>query len=108
MNHSAYRHLPREILGTFALVAKLSSVMYSHMKNVLPSIVSEINHKIKNCESNLLKLGTPVPIDTKEKLDKIWREIIFFYQRFKADVKGDFIDDSKVTEREGMRVLAAS
>lgn len=35
--------------------------MYNHIKNVLPSILKEINNKIKNCESNLKKLGEPIP-----------------------------------------------
>lgn len=49
-NHPAYRHLSKELLGTDSLVKKLTNVMYDHIKNVLPSILSEINHKIKNCE----------------------------------------------------------
>ena len=49
-HHPAYRHLSKELLGTKSLVRKLTSVMYDHIKNVLPSILREINHKIKNCE----------------------------------------------------------
>lgn len=49
-NHPAYRHLAKELLGTRSLVAKLTNVMYDHIRNVLPSILGEINHKIKNCE----------------------------------------------------------
>ena len=50
VHHPAYRHLSKELLGTKSLVKKLTSVMYDHIKNVLPSILKEINYKIKNCE----------------------------------------------------------
>lgn len=49
-HHPAYRHLAKDLLGTRSLVKKLTNVMYEHIKNVLPSILGEINHKIKNCE----------------------------------------------------------
>lgn len=49
-SHPAYRHLSKELLGTQSLVKKLTNVMYDHIRNVLPSILGEINHKIKNCE----------------------------------------------------------
>ena len=64
-SHPAYRHLSKELTGTLSLVKKLTTVMYDHIKNVLPSILREINHKIKNCEGNLKKLGEPIPVDNK-------------------------------------------
>lgn len=60
-SHPAYRHLSKELLGTQSLVKKLTNVMYDHIRNVLPSILGEINHKIKNCEQNIKKLGEPIP-----------------------------------------------
>ena len=110
MNHPAYRHLPRDILGTQSLILKLSTIMYSHMKNVLPSIVREINMKIKNCEANIAKLGTPIPVDNKEKLDSIWKEISLFYEKLKGDLKGDYIhtNGSEFLENTTMRVLASA
>ena len=56
-NHPSYRHLPKNILGTRMLTRKLTTVMYDHMKNVLPSIMAEINNKIKTCESNIESWG---------------------------------------------------
>lgn len=107
-SHPAYRHLPREVLGTRALVGKLTSVMYKHMKNVLPSILKEINHKIKNCESNLSKLGDPIPEDNKEKLDAIWRDISVFYDKFKSNIKGEFIESYSKVEMQKMKILASA
>lgn len=110
INHPAYRHLPRELLGTECLVRKLSSIMYSHMKNVMPSIVREINLKIKNCESNLHKLGTPIPVDNKDKLDSLWKEISIFYDELKAELRGDFLkkDVAKIELESKVRVLASA
>lgn len=52
-NHNAYRHISKDLLGTQSLVRKLTNVMYDHIRNVLPSIIKEINHKIKSCEENI-------------------------------------------------------
>lgn len=108
MNHNAYRHLPRDILGTQALVFKLTTVMYEHMKNVLPSILREINHKIKNCESNLQKLGDPIPEDNKEKLDAIWRDISVFYDKFKSNIKGEYNENFSKVDKEKLKVLSSA
>lgn len=69
ISHNVYRHLPKEILGTEALVRKLTTVMYNHMRRVLPKIMKEIEFKISATEKNIASLGTPIPEDHKEKLD---------------------------------------
>lgn len=84
--------MSKELLGTKALVKKLTVVMYDHIKNVLPSILKEINHKIKNCEENIKKLGEPIPEDNKDKLDAIWRDISIFYDKFKTNIKGEYLE----------------
>jgi hypothetical protein len=89
-NHKIYKGL-KDFVGTGKLVKKLTTVMYSHIKNVLPSILKEINHKIKNCEENIKKLGEPIPEDNKQKLDAIWRDISSFYDKFKSNIKGEYL-----------------
>ncbi len=73
--------------------------MYDHIKNVLPSILREINHKIKNCEANIKKLGEPIPEDNKQKLDAIWRDISVFYDKFKSNVKGEYLEVYSVEKK---------
>lgn len=108
-DHPAYRHLPKELLTTNSLVHKLITVMYDHIKNVLPSILKEINYKIKNCEENIKKLGEPIPEDNKKKLDAIWRDISVFYDKFKSNVKGEYLEVySKKDSNEKMRILASA
>ena len=87
--HAAYRHLPKDCLGTSSLVKRLSSVMNDHIKNVLPSIIKEINQKIQSCQENIKELGVPIPLDNKQKLEQIWLEVSEFYNRFKSNVKGE-------------------
>ena len=91
--HPKYNDLPDTILGTRALITQTSKVMHYHIKAVLPSIVKEINEKIKHCENNIASLGDPIPLDSKEKLDQMWRDISRFYTRFKAQIKGSYAFD---------------
>lgn len=55
-------------LGTKALITKLTTVLYNHIKTYLPTIYNEIKEKIKDCEDRLRDLGPPLPRDNKEKL----------------------------------------
>lgn len=107
-SHSAYKNLPKELLGTQSLIKKLTTVMYDHMKNVLPSIFKEIDMKIRNIESNLEKLGAPIPTDNKEKLDAIWRDVSLFYDKFKSTIKGEHVESYSKEGPEKMKVLASA
>jgi len=60
--------MPPNILGTKALISKLSIVMFEHIRKFLPAIIKEINAKIKECEERLRDLGPALPSNSKEKL----------------------------------------
>lgn len=60
--------MDQKYLGTKALTAKLSSVLFNHIRAILPSIVREIRDKLKECEDQLSELGPSVPLDKTEKL----------------------------------------
>ena len=106
--HAKYKHM-KDFVGTQNLIRKLTTVMYTHIKNVLPEILREINSKIKNCEDNIKKLGEPIPEDNKEKLDAIWRDISQFYDKFKSNIKGEYLQvyDRKSKSKK-MQVLASA
>lgn len=70
--HNVYCNLPNEYLGTESLITKLTTVMYSHIRRVMPSIVQEIDQKIFECRSQLEELGTPLPTDPRDKLLLLW------------------------------------
>jgi hypothetical protein len=55
-------------LGTKSLIAKLTKEMSTHIYNILPSIIKEINEKIMTLKENISELGEPVPNSNKDKL----------------------------------------
>ena len=110
-SHPKYNDLSDSVLGTRSLMDKMSSVMHFHIKNVLPSIIKEINEKIHHCKNNLASLGEPVPQNDKDKLDQMWRDISRFFEIFKAQIKGaysfDGLGDNKNNKSKN-KILAAS
>ena len=111
-SHPKYTDLSDTVLGTRALMLKMSSVMHFHIRNVLPSIIKEIEEKIQNCTENLENLGEPIPQDNKEKLDQMWRDISRFFNKFKAQIKGvysfDGLGNTLHISKKKKNVLAAS
>lgn len=55
--HEVYSKLPRDVLGTRALVEKLSQVMFKQIRKFLPKILEEINMKAAECEDRLRRMG---------------------------------------------------
>lgn len=96
------------MLGTQSLTKKLTTVMYDHIRNVLPSIIQEINAKIKSCENNISLLGEPIPLDNKKKLEKIWNEVSIFIEQFKNNIKGEFGDFYQIGKQHEQDQILAS
>jgi hypothetical protein len=88
--HPVYSNLPPGCVGTEALVGKLTSTMYRHIKRIMPSIINEIDSKIFECEKNYKELGTPLPVEDREKLLLIWRLISTFSERVKTSISGEY------------------
>jgi len=88
--HPIYSNMPPGFLGTEALTAKLTTVMYKHIKKIMPSIIMEIDSKTYECEKNLKELGTPLPGDDREKLLLVWRLISDFTEKVKTSISGDY------------------
>lgn len=83
--------------------------MYDHIRNVLPSIIKEINLKIRACEENIAQLGDPVPIDNKQKLEQIWNDVSIFIEKFKSNVRGEFEEIRQAgKEEKEEKILAAA
>ena len=82
--------------------------MYDHIRNVLPSIIKEINLKIRACEENIAQLGDPVPIDNKQKLEQIWNDVSIFIEKFKSNVRGEFEEIRQPGKEEKEEKILAS
>jgi len=53
--------MPPGMLGCDVLTAKLSKILFTHIKHNLPEIIKEIRDKLRECEDELKDLGTPMP-----------------------------------------------
>lgn len=88
--HPVYSNLPPGILGTEALVNKLTTTMYKHIKKVMPSIIHEIDTKIFESEKGYKELGTPLPVEDREKLLLVWTLISEFSEKVKTSISGEY------------------
>lgn len=105
--HPVYSNLPPGCVGTEALVSKLTSTMYRHIKRIMPSIINEIDSKIYECEKNYKELGTPLPIEDREKLLLIWRLISTFAEKVKTSISGEYNPDLSNVKKDllgGVRI----
>jgi hypothetical protein len=85
--------MPPGLLGTDVLSAKLSKVMFTHIKHNLPEITKEIRDKARDIEDRLRDLGPPLPADGTEKMHLLWNMITDFVTIYKNTITGKF--DSK-------------
>lgn len=88
--HPVYSNLPPGFLGTEALTNKLTTTMYKHIKKVMPSIIQEIDSKIYESEKNYKELGTPLPLEDRDKLLLVWTLISEFTEKVKTSISGEY------------------
>lgn len=70
--HSVYKYIDeKHRLGVKNLGISLSNILSEHIKKNLPGIIDEINKKKYEVEKKLIKLGSPIPSDTKGKVSLI-------------------------------------
>ena len=50
-------------MGTRALIEKLSTVLFKHIRTFLPKIMEEIDNKVNECDDKLRRLGPALPND---------------------------------------------
>lgn len=67
-NDPKYNQIPANMLGTKALIEKLTTVLFTHIKRCLPQIIREIDLKVDECEDRLRRLGPAMPKDQKDKV----------------------------------------
>jgi len=64
--------MPQNLLGISNLTAKLTKILFTHIKHSLPDIMKEIRDKIKETEEDLKDLGAPMPVGGGEKMQLLW------------------------------------
>jgi dynamin 1-like protein len=70
--HPVYSTFPPGYLGIGVLVAKLTRILFTHIRHNLPAIMAEIRAKAKETQDDLKELGPPMPSGDQEKLHLLW------------------------------------
>lgn len=98
--HDIYSTMPPGYLGTEVLTQKLTSVLFTHIKNFLPEIIRETMIRIKDCDERLRELGPSTPSDMRSKLQLLWTMVTDFCELFKNTIRGkyDKRSNSKITK----------
>ena len=98
--HDAYVNMPQGYLGTEILTQKLTKVLFTLIKSLLPEIIKETMIRIKECEERLRELGPSTPNDMRLKLQLLWNMVTDFCELFKNTIRGkyDKRNNSKLTK----------
>lgn len=91
MEHGKYGDLmEKSMLGTEALVDKLTKILFTHIKAVLPQIKKEIADRKKKVAERLSVLGDGVPEDVSEQTQMIWQLVSDYSDMLKNQIKGKY------------------
>jgi hypothetical protein len=91
--HPVYRKLPPGYVGTDILIQKLTKLLFKKIREILPTVIKEINTHIKTSEEELSLLGQPLPVDDIGKLNLLWTMLSEYCETYRNVVKGKY--DSK-------------
>ena len=103
--HPVYSKHDQNLFGSKALITKLTNVLHNHIKSHLPSIIAEINNKVKECEHRLKEIGPILPADPREKMHHLWKMITEFTDSFKNCIKGKFEGGYVASEMAGGAII---
>ncbi|CAK63208.1 unnamed protein product (macronuclear) [Paramecium tetraurelia] len=88
--HPLYSQMPPDIMGTKALIQKLTTILFKHIRASLPQIIREIDQKVQDCEVKLAQLGPGLPRDNKEKMQVIWNMLTEYTENLNNKLRGKF------------------
>ncbi|CAD8208471.1 unnamed protein product [Paramecium octaurelia] len=88
--HPLYSQMPPDIMGTKALIQKLTNILFKHIRASLPQIIREIDQKVQDCEVKLAQLGPGLPRDNKEKMQVIWNMLTEYTENLNNKLRGKF------------------
>ena len=103
--HPTYSTMPPGLLGTDTLTAKLTKVLFTHIKHNLPEITKEIRDKMRDIEERLRDLGPPLPQEGNEKMHLLWNMITDFVTIYKNTITGKF-DSRRNTSNSGKKEIS--
>ena len=88
--HPKYSRLPSGHTGTDTLIAKLTGILFRHIKAFLPFIKKEVAERRTKTKERLAQLGDGVPEGLAEQVQLIWGLITDYCEVLKNGIKGKF------------------
>ena len=88
--HEIYSSLPQDFLGTQNLTQRLTKVLFTHIKTLMPDILHEVVLKLKECEERVIELGPSAPTDPKQKVQLLWNMVTDFVEIYKSVIRGKY------------------
>lgn len=88
--HPIYSAVPKDQLGTRALVEKLSTIFFKHIRKSLPKIMSEIDSKVFECDDKLKRMGPSLPTEQKDRVQLLYNMLIDYTESFKNVMRGKY------------------
>ena len=88
--HPKYSKLPPGYTGTDCLVAKLTKVLFRHIKNFLPEIKKEIIDRRRKVMDRIGELGEGVPAEMAEQVQLMWTMITDYCDMLKNSIRGKY------------------
>ena len=88
--HEIYSSLPQNLLGTQNLTGRLTKVLFTHIKTLMPDILHEVVLKLKECEERVIELGPSAPTDPKQKVQLLWNMVTDFVEIYKSVIRGKY------------------
>lgn len=85
-----------KLLGTKALVNKLTTEMYKHIADSFPEIEEEINEKLLETNSKLDRLGESLPVEDYDKQAHLFKITKEYLSLLENKIKGKFDENSKI------------
>lgn len=94
--HPSYSSLPSEVLGTRALVDRMSKILYRLISKSLPRIRDEISVKKQSAKQLIETLGSDFPEDDQSKMERVFQLVQAFHDYFCQELTGKLFDQSKL------------
>lgn len=94
--HPSYSSLPSDVLGTRALVDRMSKILYRLISKSLPRIRDEISVKKQSAKQTIETLGSDFPEDDQSKMERVFQLVQAFHDYFCQELTGKLFDQSKL------------
>lgn len=97
-----YSVLPQDILGTRALIDKMSQILFNMIQAFLPSLKGEVSNRIRQAKAQLEALGEEFPDEEEKKLELVFKLVRKFKDNFDQAINGKYLHE-KVERKKDLK-----